>query len=67
LLREKNQEKESLEEILEIVKSNGALDYTYKKAEEFSLKSREIISQFPKSIHQEALSLLSEYILSRKK
>lgn len=67
LLREKNQEKESLEEILEIVKSNGALDYTYKKAEDFSLKSREIISQFPKSIHQEALSLLSEYILSRKK
>ena len=67
LLRQKNQDKESLEEILEIVKSNGALDYTYKKAEEFSFKSREIISQFPKSIHQEALSLLSEFILKRRK
>ena len=66
LLKQKNQDKESLEEILKIVKSNGALDYTHKKAEEFSHKSREIISQFPKSTQQEALSLLSEFILNRR-
>ncbi len=66
LLKQKNQDKESLEEILKIVKSNGALDYTHKKAEEFSHKSREIISQFPKSTHREALSLLSEFILKRR-
>jgi octaprenyl-diphosphate synthase len=67
LMKQKNQDKESFEEILKIVKSNGALDYTYKKAEEFSHKAREIISQFPKSAHQEALSLLSEFILNRRK
>ena len=66
LLKQKNQDKESLEEILKIVKSNGALDYAHKKAEEFSHKSREIISQFPKSAQQEALSLLSEFILKRR-
>ena len=66
LLKQKNQDRESLEEILKIVKSNGALDYTHKKAEEFSHKSREIISQFPKSAQQEALSLLSEFILKRR-
>jgi octaprenyl-diphosphate synthase len=66
LLKQKNQDRESLEEILKIVKSNGALDYTHKKAEEFSHKSREIISQFPKSTQQEALSLLSEFILKRR-
>lgn len=66
LLKQKNQDRESLEEILKIVKSNGALDYTHKKAEEFSHKSREIISQFPKSAQQEALSLLSEFILRRR-
>lgn len=66
LLKQKNQDRESLEEVLKIVKSNGALDYTHKKAEEFSLKSREIISQFPKSTQQEALSLLSEFILNRR-
>jgi octaprenyl-diphosphate synthase len=67
LMKQKNQDKESFEEILKIVKSNGALDYTYKKAEEFSHKAREIISQFPKSAHQEALSLLSEFVLNRRK
>ncbi len=66
LMKQKNQNKESLEEILKIVKSNGALDYAYKKAEEFSHKSREIISQFPRSTQQEALSLLSEFILKRR-
>jgi octaprenyl-diphosphate synthase len=66
LLKQKNQNKESLEEILKIVKSNGALDYTHKKAEEFSHKSREIISQFPKSTHREALSLLADFILKRR-
>ncbi len=66
LLKQKNQDRESLEEVLKIVKSNGALDYTHKKAEEFSHKSREIISQFPKSTQQEALSLLSDFILKRR-
>ncbi|GAH92516.1 unnamed protein product, partial [marine sediment metagenome] len=37
LLKQKNQDRESLEEVLKIVKSNGALDYTHKKAEEFSV------------------------------
>ena len=66
LLKQKNQDRESLEEVLRIVKSTGALDYTHKKAEEFSHKSRDIISQFPKSTQQEALSLLSEFILKRR-
>lgn len=67
LLKKKSFEKDSLEEILKIVKSNGALDYTYRKAEEFSLKSREVISRFPQSTHRDALALLSEYILDRRK
>jgi octaprenyl-diphosphate synthase len=66
LLNQKNQDRDSLEEVLKIVKSNGALDYTHKKAEEFSHKSREIISRFPKSTQQKALSLLSEFILTRR-
>ena len=67
LMKQKDQDKKSLAEILKIVKSNGALDYTYKKAEEYSSKSREIMSQFPKSAQQEALSLLSEFIIKRRK
>lgn len=67
LLRKKKLPEESKREILEIIKSNGALDYTYKRAEEFSLRSREDISQFSESAHREALSLLSEFVLTREK
>ncbi len=67
ILRQKNLGKDSMDAILKIVKSNGALDYTYKKAEEFSIKSREVISQFPESVHRESLNLLSEYVLARSK
>jgi octaprenyl-diphosphate synthase len=67
ILMRKKLEKESLKEILKIVKSNGALEYTYKKAEEFSFKSKEIISRFPESAHRDSLNLLSEFILTRKR
>lgn len=67
LLKAKPLEKKAREEILEIVKSNGALDYTYRKAEEFSLRSKEIISFFPESVHRRSLILLSDYILTRRK
>ncbi len=67
LLSDRKFAAEGKEEILKIVKSNGALEYTYKKAEEFSIKSKETLSQFPASAHREALALLSEYVLSREK
>lgn len=67
IMKQKNLKKETLEEILEIVNSNGALDYTYQKAKEYSLKSKETIIHFSKSIHRETLSLLPEFTLKRKK
>lgn len=67
LLKDDHLTRNSKDEILEIVKSNGALDYTYKKAEEFSSRSIEIISQFPESVHRDALTLMPEFILTRKK
>lgn len=67
LLTEKPLRKKARDEILDIVTSNGALDYTFKKAKDFSLKSREIISQFPESSHRETLALFSDFILTREK
>ena len=67
LLREKKLPEESKKEILGIIRTNGALDYAYKKAEEFSLRSQINISQFPESAHREALSLLSEFVLTRER
>lgn len=67
LLTEKPLEKKAREEILDIVMSNGALDYTFNKAKDFSLKSKEIITQFPESIHRDTLVLFSDFILTREK
>ncbi|MGB7297326.1 MAG: polyprenyl synthetase family protein [Candidatus Aminicenantales bacterium] len=67
LMQKKTQSRESRKEILDIIKGNGALDYTYRKAEEFSLQARGFISLFPDSAHREALSLLAEFVLNRTK
>jgi octaprenyl-diphosphate synthase len=67
ILSKKNFEEDSQKEILCILKSNGALEYTYKKAKEFTEKSKEIISQFPQSIHRDTLTILPDFILKRKK
>lgn len=67
LLKKKELDKSSLEEILHTVQSNGALDYTYRKAEEFSVHSKELLQQLPPSVHRDALSLFPDYILNRNK
>lgn len=67
LLAMKNFEDGIREEILDIVRSNGALEYTYKKAENFSNKSKEIISQFPKSIYRDTLSTIPDFVLNRNR
>jgi octaprenyl-diphosphate synthase len=67
ILRNKKLAPSSKREILEIVRSNGALDYTYQRAAEFSLRCRKDIALFPESPHREALSLLSEFVPTRDK
>jgi octaprenyl-diphosphate synthase len=67
LIEESGLNKNSLDEILDIIKSNGALDYTHKKAAEFSICSRNLIKKLPPSSYRDTLSLFPDYILYRKK
>jgi octaprenyl-diphosphate synthase len=67
LLKKKELDKTSLEEILRIVQSNGALDYTFRKAEKFSSRSKELLQQFRPSVQRDALSLFPDFILYRNK
>jgi octaprenyl-diphosphate synthase len=57
----------SLKKIIDIVKSNGALDYTFQKAMDFSISARNILSNFPESIYRQSLTQISDYILHRDK
>lgn len=67
LFNQKNFSKYSLKKIIDIVKSNGALDYTFQKANEFSTSARNILNDFPKSDYRESLFRISDYILHRNK
>jgi octaprenyl-diphosphate synthase len=67
LLKTKKLNKSSLDEILSMVQSNGALDYTYQKAEEFSALSKELLNHLRPSVYRDALSLFPDYILYRNK
>jgi octaprenyl-diphosphate synthase len=67
LLKKKELDTSSFEDILQTVQSNGALDYTYKKAEEFSDNSKKLLQQLPPSVHREALSLFPDFVLFRNK
>ncbi len=67
LLKKKKLNKNSLEEILKTVKSNGALDYTRRKAEEFAVQSKHMVQKLPSSVYRDALSLFPDFILNRNK
>jgi octaprenyl-diphosphate synthase len=67
LLKKKDLDKSSFEEILSTVQSNGALEYTYRKAEEFSGYAKGLLQQLPPSVHREALLLFPDFILYRNK
>jgi octaprenyl-diphosphate synthase len=65
ILKEKCITEESTQEVLKMVKSNGALEYTFRKAEEFALKSKDLINLFPKSIYRDTLAMVSDFVLNR--
>jgi len=67
ILSQKDFGKDSQKEILKILKSNGAFEYTYERAKEFTQRSKKIISQFPQSINRDSLILLPDFILTRNK
>lgn len=67
LLEEKELDTNSLDQILNIVRSNGALDYAKKKALEYSIHSKNLIQRMPPSIYRDALSLFPDFVLNRNK
>ena len=66
-MKDGNGENGHKQELLRIIRSNGALDYAMDKAEKYSAGAKNIIGNFPRSDHQEALFLISDYILVRNK
>ena len=65
VLRERNYENVPFAEVYAIVKSNGGLDRVRERANHFTEKSRQLISEFPDSPHQRALYAVTELVTER--
>ncbi len=52
-------------EILDIVRSNGALDYTSRCAEAYSRQAQSLLMEIPESPYRDSLHLIPEFVLHR--
>lgn len=65
LFQDRLHNQEACREILEFVRSNGALDYTFEKAAEFARRSQAELESLPDTDSRRTLNLISEFILQR--
>jgi len=67
IIRDRSLEKDFVRKVLGLVNANGALDYAYGQAASFSQKAKDILLELPRSDYREALSLMADFVLQRKK
>jgi octaprenyl-diphosphate synthase len=56
----------SLQQVLEIVRQTGALDYTRQIAESESAKALDCLEQLPASEYRDALAALARFAVNRR-
>lgn len=67
IIQNRNVEKDFVPKVLGLVSANGALDYAYGQAASYSQKAKDLLVEFPKSDSRDALTLMADFILQRKK
>lgn len=67
MIKDRKFKAEEHKEILNMIKSNGALEYTYQKAIDFCENSRKMLQQLPDTIYSNTLSLILDYIVTRNR
>jgi len=67
VIQNRNVEKDFVQRVLGLVNGNGALDYAYGQAASYSQKAKDILLEFPKSDVQDALTLMADFVLQRKR
>ena len=65
VLRERNYDSVSFQEIYSIVERGGGFERVRERANHFTEKSRQIIGQFPESPYQRALYAVTELVIER--
>jgi octaprenyl-diphosphate synthase len=67
VIQNRKLEKDFVQKVLGLVSANGALDYAYDQAASYSQKAKDLLVEFPKTDFQEALTLMADFVLQRKK
>jgi geranylgeranyl pyrophosphate synthase len=55
-----------LEEVLQLMRETGSIDYSLSRAREFTRKAQESLSCFTDSLPKQHLLALSEFVISRQ-
>lgn len=67
IIQNKHRQEADLAYLWNLIRNGGGLDYTVKKAENYALRAKSLLSSFPSSPEKEALLVLTEYTVKRKK
>ena len=67
IIKNKNKDKKSIEEVIREVKQAGGIKYAEDVMEQYKTKALNILTEFPLSPEREALSELVKYTTERKK
>ncbi len=62
-----NKDKRRVKEVIAFVKEKGGLDYAQQKMQEFKERALLLLNSYPDSSYKEALELMVNYVVDRKK
>ena len=62
-----NKNKKRVKEVIAFVKEKGGLNYAQEKMHEFKRKALALLNQYPNSEYKDALELMVNYVVDRKK
>jgi octaprenyl-diphosphate synthase len=66
IVKNQNQDKQKVNEVINIVKSHGGITYAYEKMETYQKEALAILHQFPESAARAAMESLVKYVTERK-
>lgn len=67
IINKRDFKQENIDRLIAFAKNNGGIDYAKQKMEYYHKQAQELLLQLPPSESRDALSLLADYIINRKK
>ena len=66
-IKNHNKDKKRVKEVIAFVKQNGGLEYAITKMKEFQAEALQLLQQYSPSRYRDALELMVNYVIDRKK